>query len=121
MYLVRTIVTATILPIIFNVTAAGAADDKHYKELGQCMAYTAIKNGFDGKNVVSPFAAQALAVLGDEFMFEASTLNISEQDAQTFVVHKLVEYNLQVEERGAESLKSDHDTNCQALIDSFQK
>jgi hypothetical protein len=119
MYNVRTILIATALA--FNATFAGAADDKHYKELGQCMAYTAIKNGFDGKNVVSPFAAQTLATLGDEFMFEASTLNISEQDAQTFVVHKLVEYNLQVEERGYDSLKNDLDTSCQGLVNTFKK
>lgn len=107
--------------LLAGAPVAGAADDAQYKKLGQCMAYTAIKNGFDGKNIISPFAADILATLGDEFMFEASTLNISEQDAQNFVVQKLVEYNLQVEERGADSLKNDHDAACQAVIDTFGK
>lgn len=103
-----------------GVTVAGAAADDRYQQLGKCMAYTAIKSGLNGQNTMSPFAEKTLGQLGDEFMFEASKLNIPEQDAQNFVVYNLVAFNLQREEKGIESLDDDHSANCDAVIKTFR-
>lgn len=106
---------------LLSVGVAGANDRTHYVGLGNCMAYTAISNGFDGKSTISPFAEKTLSLLGDEFMFEASTLNISQADAQTFVVHRLVDLNIVLQEKGSDALKAEYEAKCEALAASLRR
>lgn len=108
-----------ILSAFIATQATAASDDARYRTLGQCIAYTAVKSGLNGNNEISPFTAETLASLGEEFMFESSLLGISEEDSQYFVVGRLIEYNIQIEENNAAALIGEHEDVCRELIKSL--
>lgn len=107
-----------VLALLFSgafVSAGEAADTQRYNDLGVCMAFIAVDSGIDGKRDVDPSLGQTIAAIGAEFMFEATVLGYDDNTAQTFVVSKLQEMNLQVNEMGSAALKEEFGPKCKEV------
>ena len=110
---------ALLAALVSVPSMASAADGARYLDLAKCMAFATVKGGLDGKKEIPADYAAAIAVLGEEYMFEASALGMNDDQAQTFVVTELVRQNRIKEEKGMDTLAAEVGPTCSALADSL--
>lgn len=94
-------------------TSPAWADAKvEMENVGSCLAYAFVRNGFDGKNEIPAEKLPGLNALKDEYMFRSASVGLSEEDAQKFVVNALVQQNSLKAEHGVEALDAQFQVLC---------
>lgn len=114
--MLKTILVAALVAL--PVTAS-AADSARYLDLAKCISFATVKGGLDGKKEIPADYAAVISVLGEEYMFEASALGMSDDQAHTFVVTELMRQNRMKEEKGMDALTAEVGATCSALADTF--
>ena len=108
------------IALFMSTTAPSqAADTDRYLSLAKCMAYAAVKGGVDGKKEIPADYAAVISLLGEEYMFEATALGLSDDQAHTFVVNELMRQNKMAAERGMDALNTEMKATCAAIADEF--
>lgn len=111
--------SAIVAAIVMLPSFANAADGDRYLNLAKCMAYATVKGDLDGKKPVPTDYAAVISVIGEEYMFEASALGMTDDQAHTFVVNELMRQNRIKQEQGMAVLTGEVGDTCSALAETL--
>lgn len=90
------------------------------KQVGTCMAYYAVINGFDGTKEVDAGTTGVIRDLGTRLYEEGAKVGMNEARIQDVVVAELMNLNADAKQHGVETATKGLVTGCDDLVSSIR-